>query len=53
LFVVCPVCVVFSFCDDHQFIDVNRCEKRLWSTGRWWFRCVAHMCWILLFWALL
>jgi len=21
------LCVVFSFCDDHQFIDVSRCEQ--------------------------
>jgi len=29
-----------SFCDDHQFIDVSRCENFLWSTGKWWFRCI-------------
>jgi len=34
------MCVVFSFCDDHQFIDVSRCEKSSWSTGKWWFRCI-------------
>jgi len=22
---LCVLCVVFSFCDDHQFIDVSRC----------------------------
>jgi len=27
--------VTFSFCDDHQFIDVSRCEKDSWSTGEW------------------
>jgi len=43
--------VVLSFCDDHQFIDVNRCEEHPWSTRRWWFRCVAHLDWILLFWS--
>jgi len=32
--------VVFSFCDNDQFIDVSRCEEHPWSTGRWWFRCV-------------
>jgi len=26
------------FCDDHQLVDVSRCEKHPWSTGRWWFR---------------
>jgi len=31
--------VVFSR-DDHQFIDVSRCEKCSWSTRRWWFCCV-------------
>jgi len=25
--------VVFSFCDDHQFIDVSRCENSSGSTG--------------------
>jgi len=33
LLVVCSVCVVFSFCDDHQFIDVKRYENSSWSTG--------------------
>jgi len=33
LLVVCFVCVVFSFYDDHQFIDVSRCENSSWSTG--------------------
>jgi len=25
--------VIFSFCDDHQFIDMSRCENSSWSTG--------------------
>jgi len=25
--------MVFSFCDDYQFIDVSRCENSSWSTG--------------------
>jgi len=29
---LCVLCVVFSFFDDHQFIDVGRCEKSSWST---------------------
>jgi len=33
--------VDLSLCDDHQFIDVSRCEKYSWSTGRWWFRCIV------------
>jgi len=33
LLVVCSVRVVFSFCDDHQFIDVSICENSSWSTG--------------------
>jgi len=32
--------MVFSFCDDHQFIDVSRCEKYSWSKGKWWLRCL-------------
>jgi len=30
----------FSFCDDHQFIDVSRCENSSWSTRKWWFHCI-------------
>jgi len=30
--------VVFSFCDDHQSIDVSRCENSPWSSG-WWRLC--------------
>ena len=26
--------VVFSLCDDHQFIDVSICEDYPWSTGK-------------------
>jgi len=29
------MCVAFPLCNDHQFIDVSRCEKFLWSTGEW------------------
>jgi len=32
--------VVLSSCDDHQFIDVSRCEKSSWPTGWWRFRCL-------------
>jgi len=32
------VCMVFSPCDDYQFIDVSRCENSSWSTRKWWFR---------------
>jgi len=40
--VCCMSCVCgFLFCDDHQFIDVSRCEEHRWSTRRWWFRCLA------------
>jgi len=34
------MCVVFSFCDDHQPVDLSRCENSLWSTRKWWFRCI-------------
>ena len=41
-FVCCMFCGVdLSLCDDHQFIDVSRCEKYSWSTGRWWLCCIA------------
>jgi len=33
------LCGFFS-CDDHQLIDVSRCEEHLWPTWRWWFRCL-------------
>ena len=39
----CVLCVVFSFCDDHQFIDVSRCGNSSWSSGWWKFRCVAYL----------
>ena len=35
------MCVVFSFCNDHQFIDVSRCENSPWSSGWWRFRCIT------------
>jgi len=31
----------FSFCDDHQFIDVTRCERFSRSTWERWLRCLA------------
>jgi len=34
------MCVDFSFCDDHQFIDVSICEKSSWSTWEWRLRCI-------------
>jgi len=45
--------VVLFFCEDHQFIDVSRCERYSRSIGKGWFRCVAHLGWILLLWVLL
>jgi len=39
-------CVWFSpFCDDHQFIDVSKCEKPSWSTEEWWLCYVARLGW--------
>jgi len=39
--VCCMSCMCdFLFCDDHQIIDVSRCEKYSWSTGKWRFHCV-------------
>jgi len=42
-FVVCCVfCMCGSlFCDDHQLVDVSRCEEHPWSIGRWWFHYLA------------
>jgi len=34
------MCVVFSFCDEYQFIDVSRCENSSWSTGKWSLRYI-------------
>jgi len=48
LLVVCSMCLVFSFCDDHQFIGVSRCEKSSWSTRWWRFRCLVIWTWALL-----
>jgi len=49
--ICCMSCMCGSLCcDEHQFIDVNRCEEHPWSTGRWWFRCVVDLGWTLLFW---
>jgi len=33
VFVVCPACGTL-FCDDHQLVDVSRCEEQPWSTER-------------------
>ena len=41
LLVVCSVCVVFSFCDDHQFLDGSRCENSSWSSRWWRLRCLT------------
>jgi len=42
-FVVCCVfCMCgYLFCDDHQLVDVSRCEEHLWSSRRWWFRSLV------------
>ena len=45
LLVVSFVCVVFSFCDDHKFIDGSRCENSSWSSG-WWRLCCLALGWI-------
>jgi len=37
------------FCDDHQLVDVSRCEEHPWPTGKWWFRCLVDLTWALLF----
>jgi len=38
----------FSFCDDHQFIDVSRCERFSRLIGKWWLGCLGRLDWILL-----
>jgi len=35
----------FYFCDDHQFIDGSRCERKSWSTGERWIRCIVFLGW--------
>jgi len=42
--VVCSAVWVL-FCDDHQLVDVSRCEEHPWSIGRWWFRCLVDLTW--------
>jgi len=41
---VCLLCVLyvwfFSFCDDHQLVDVSRCENYPWSSGWRRSRCL-------------
>jgi len=37
--------VVLLFSDDHQFIDVSRCEEHLRSTGKGWFHCIVYLDW--------
>jgi len=39
-FYCCVFCCDTLFCDDHQLVDVSRCEEHSWSTGRWWFHCL-------------
>jgi len=39
---ICSMCG-FSFCDNHQFIDVSRCENSPWSSGWWRFRCLVRL----------
>jgi len=39
--IVCVLLCGTLFCDDHQLVDVSRCEEHSWSIGRWWFRCLA------------
>jgi len=34
--VVCSLCGTL-FCDEHQLVDVSRCEEHPWATRRWWF----------------
>jgi len=36
-------------CDDHQLVDVSRCEEHPWPIGRWWFRCLVDWTSIFLF----
>jgi len=50
---VCLLCVLyvrfFSFFDDHQLIDVSRCENYPWSSGWWRFCYWVDWTWALLF----
>jgi len=35
-------------CDDHQLVDVSRCEEHPRAIRRWWFRCMICMGWTLI-----
>jgi len=35
--IVCSV-AWYSFCDDHQLVDLSICEEHPQAIGRWWFR---------------
>jgi len=48
-YLLCVLLYGSLFCDDHQLVDVSRCEEHPWSTGRWWFRCLVDWTWALLF----
>jgi len=39
----------FYFCDDHQFIDVSRCERYSRSIEKGWFCCIVYLGWTLCF----
>ena len=48
-YLLCVLLCGTFFCDDHQLVDVSRCEEHPRTTGRWWFRCMICMGWILVF----
>jgi len=46
LFACLIACMLFFyFCDDHQFIDGSRCERKSWSTGERWIRYIVFLGW--------
>jgi len=40
LLLVFVLYVVFSFCDDYQFINVSRCGSSSWLSRWWKLRCI-------------
>ena len=45
LFVWFSCMLFFSFCDDHQLVDMSRCEKHSRSTGKRQFRYIVCLGW--------
>jgi len=42
-FLLCVLLYGTLFCDDHQLVDVSRCEEHSWTAGRWWSRRIVRV----------